>query len=378
MLKQLAIFLCLMLGCAYSFAEDLSDPVDRQEVLQKLLEQKDSMQSLLSDIDKQYGETAGVLKKLQGKIEQKRDSLDNIRRNIDYSQSEVEKLSHELVKHIRLAYALGKTDTIRLLLNQQEPAISGRVMVYFNYFNKERLRKIADLELAVQHLDELDKQKQAETTLLEQDLENKKLEQVVLINAKKQRNELLLQMGADFLSSEQQLQQLQDSESSLKLLMSSLPALSDEVNVHAEQNQVLPSDDSLVPAEFLTLKGKLPWPVTGKLANKFGSARTEVTWDGVLIDAAEGVDVKAVTQGKVVFSEWFRSYGLMMIIIDHGQGYLTLYGFNQSLYKQVGEFVAAGEVIASVGQSGGRSKTGLYFGIRNKGVHVDPLEWCRR
>ncbi len=153
MLKQLAIFLCLMLGCAYSFAEDLSDPVDRQEVLQKLLEQKDSMQSLLSDIDKQYGETAGVLKKLQGKIEQKRDSLDNIRRNIDYSQSEVEKLSHELVKHIRLAYALGKTDTIRLLLNQQEPAISGRVMVYFNYFNKERLRKIADLELAVQHLD---------------------------------------------------------------------------------------------------------------------------------------------------------------------------------------------------------------------------------
>jgi septal ring factor EnvC (AmiA/AmiB activator) len=377
MLKQLAIFLCLMLGCAYSFAEDLSDPVDRQEVLQKLLEQKDSMQSLLSDIDKQYGETAGVLKKLQGKIEQKRDSLDNIRRNIDYSQSEVEKLSHELVKHIRLAYALGKTDTIRLLLNQQEPAISGRVMVYFNYFNKERLRKIADLELAVQHLDELDKQKQAETTLLEQDLENKKLEQVVLINAKKQRNELLLQMGADFLSSEQQLQQLQDSESSLKLLMSSLPALSDEVNVHAEQNQVLPSDDSLVPAEFLTLKGKLPWPVTGKLANKFGSARTEVTWDGVLIDAAEGVDVKAVTQGKVVFSEWFRSYGLMMII-DHGQGYLTLYGFNQSLYKQVGEFVAAGEVIASVGQSGGRSKTGLYFGIRNKGVPVDPLEWCRR
>jgi septal ring factor EnvC (AmiA/AmiB activator) len=377
MLKQLAIFLCLMLGCAYSFAEDLPDPVDRQEVLQKLLEQKDSMQSLLSDIDKQYGETAGVLKKLQGKIEQKRDSLDNIRRNIDYSQSEVEKLSHELVKHIRLAYALGKTDTIRLLLNQQEPAISGRVMVYFNYFNKERLRKIADLELAVQHLDELDKQKQAETTLLEQDLENKKLEQVVLINAKKQRNELLLQMGADFLSSEQQLQQLQDSESSLKLLMSSLPALSDEVNVHAEQNQVLPSDDSLVPAEFLTLKGKLPWPVTGKLANKFGSARTEVTWDGVLIDAAEGVDVKAVTQGKVVFSEWFRSYGLMMII-DHGQGYLTLYGFNQSLYKQVGEFVAAGEVIASVGQSGGRSKTGLYFGIRNKGVPVDPLEWCRR
>jgi septal ring factor EnvC (AmiA/AmiB activator) len=113
------------------------------------------------------------------------------------------------------------------------------------------------------------------------------------------------------------------------------------------------------------------------LSHKFGSARTEVAWDGVLIDADEGLEVKAVTRGKVVFAEWFRSYGLM-IILDHGQGYLTLYGFNQSLYKKSGDAVEAGDIIASVGQSGGRNKAGLYFGIRNKGVPIDPLEWCRK
>jgi septal ring factor EnvC (AmiA/AmiB activator) len=130
-------------------------------------------------------------------------------------------------------------------------------------------------------------------------------------------------------------------------------------------------------ADFSALKGSLPWPVRGRLAQKFGSPRTEGAWDGVLIDAPEGMEIKAVTQGKVVYAEWMRGYGLL-IIIDHGHGYMTLYAFNQSLYKKMGDTVAAGDVIASVGQSGGRSEAGLYFGIRNKGVPIDPLEWCRR
>ena len=139
-------------------------------------------------------------------------------------------------------------------------------------------------------------------------------------------------------------------------------------------------DFSKLKGDFSSLKGQLPWPVKGRLTNKFGSARAESTesiWDGVLIDASEGTEIRAVTSGKVVFSDWLRGYGLL-IIIDHGKGYMTLYAFNQSLYRQVGEWVDAGEVIASVGQSGGRSHSGLYFGIRNKGKPVDPLEWCRK
>ncbi|MDD1623519.1 MAG: peptidoglycan DD-metalloendopeptidase family protein, partial [Methylococcaceae bacterium] len=268
---------------------------------------------------------------------------------------------------------------LKLLLNQQDPALSSRMMAYFNYINKERLKKLADLEAAIQRLDQLDKQKKTETELLEQDLERKKSEQAALDEARKQRNELLVQIGNDFSSSEQQLTQLQESQNRLKSLMASLPITEEELAVDAEQAKELSSpieNSSELKSDFSTLKGKLPWPVRGRLSQKFGSPRSEGTWDGVLIDANEGIEIKAVTRGKVVYAEWLRGYGLLTII-DHGQGYMSLYAFNQSLYKRIGDTVEAGDVIASVGQSGGRSQAGLYFGIRKKGVPIDPLEWCR-
>jgi septal ring factor EnvC (AmiA/AmiB activator) len=191
---------------------------------------------------------------------------------------------------------------------------------------------------------------------------------------------LLLQIGNDFSSSEQQLSQLQISENRLKSLMASLPITEAELAVDAEQTKELSTsmeNSSELKTDFSTLKGKLPWPVRGRLAQRFGSSRAEGTWDGVLINAIEGMEIKAVTRGKIVYAEWLRGYGLLTII-DHGQGYMTLYAFNQSLYKRVGDSVESGDVIASVGQSGGRTQAGLYFGIRNKGEPVDPLEWCQK
>jgi septal ring factor EnvC (AmiA/AmiB activator) len=390
MRKKLVFVFLLGTWVNQGYAEDLQTSTELNKVesdinevtqnMQHLSEQKDSLQSLLADIEKHYGEIAALLKTLQSKIDKKRDSLDNIRQDMQGYQSEIDKLSKQLADQIKVAYAIGQKEKLKLLLNQQDPVLSSRMMVYFNYFNKERLKKLADLDAAVQRLDQLDKQKQTETELLEQDLERKKSEQAVLDEARKQRNELLVKIGTDFSSSEQQLSQLQESENRLKSLMASLPITEAELAVDPEQAIELSSsvEDSSEPkAGFSSLKGKLPWPVNGKLAQKFGSARMAGTWDGVLIDANEGLEIKAVTTGKVVYAEWMRSYGLLLII-DHGQGYMTLYAFNQSLYKQVGDWVATGDVIASVGQSGGRSQSGLYFGIRNKGVPIDPLEWCQR
>jgi len=390
MRKKLVFVFLLGTWVGHGYAEDSqtsnelnkveSDINDVTQNMQRLSQQKDTLQSLLADTEKHYGETAALLKTLQAQIEQKRQSLDKIRQDMDVYQKEIDKLSKELADQIRVAYAIGQKEKLKLLLNQEDPALSSRMMVYFNYFNKDRLKKLADLEAAVQRLDQLDKQKQTETGFLEQDLERKKSEQAVLDEVRKQRNELLVQIGNDFSSSEQQLSQLQESENRLKSLMDSLPVTEEELAADAGQSTELSSSMENSPelkADFSSLKGKLPWPVDGKLAHKFGSARTEGTWDGVLIDASEGMEIKAVTRGKVVFAEWLRSYGLL-IIIDHGQGYMTLYAFNQSLYKRTGDSVEAGDVIASVGQSGGRSQAGLYFGIRKKGVPIDPLEWCRR
>ena len=348
--------------------------------MQRLSLQKDSLQNLLADIEKRYGETAASLKSLQAQIEQKRQSLDKIRQEMQVYQTEIDKLSKELAGQIRSAYAMGQKDKLKLMLNQQDPALSSRMMIYYDYLNKVRLSRLADMDASVQHLDQLDKQKRVETDLLEQNLERKKSEQAALDEARKQRNELLAQINSDFSSNEQQLSQLQESENRLKSLMASLPITEEELAVDAGQANELSTameNSSELKGDFSTLKGKLPWPVKGRLAQRFGSPRAEGIWDGVLIDASEGMEIQAVTRGKVVYAEWLRGYGLL-IILDHGQGYMTLYAFNQSLYKQTGESVEAGDIIASVGQSGGRTQSGLYFGIRKKGVPIDPLEWCRK
>ena len=381
---------CLLLGTWVSqgHAESLQSSGELNKVesdisvvkqdMQRLSEQKDSLQNLLADIENHYGETAALLRTLQIKIEQKRQGLDKIRQDMQTFQQEIDKLNTELAGQIRAAYAMGQQERLKLLLNQQDPALSGRMMVYFNYINKERLKKLAELETAVQRLDQLDKQKKTETEFLERDLEQKKSEQTALDEARKQRNALLVQIGNEFSSNEQQLNQLQINEDRLRSLMATLPVTEEELAADAEQTKELPGDtDVELEGDFFTLKGSLPWPVRGRLAQKFGSPRAAGAWDGVLIDAPEGMEIKAVTQGKVVYAEWMRGYGLL-VIIDHGHGYMTLYAFNQSLYKKMGDTVEAGDVIASVGQSGGRNQAGLYFGIRNKGVPIDPLEWCRR
>ncbi len=315
------LIFCFLFGAlvSYGHAEDLqtsnelnkveSDISEVKQDMQRLSQQKDNLLNLLADIEKHYGEIAALLKTLQIQIEQKRHSLDNIRQDMQVYQKEIDKLSKELAGQIRAAYAMGQKEKLKLLLNQQDPTLSSRMMVYFNYFNKERLKKLTEIEAAVQRLDQLDKQKKTETELLEQDLEQKKSEQAALDEARKQRNELLVQIGNDFSSSEQQLTQLQESQNRLKSLMASLPITEEELAVDAEQAKELSSpieNSSELKSDFSTLKGKLPWPVRGRLSQKFGSPRSEGTWDGVLIDASEGMEIKAVTRGKVVYAEWLR------------------------------------------------------------------------
>jgi len=365
--------------------------------MQRIQLQKNTLNTQLGEVEKLYGRTAALLKTLQGQVEQKRQNLSKIQQEKQSLQDEVAKQNKELAGQIKAAYAMGQKEQLKLLLNQQDPALSSRMLVYYDYLNKARLTKLAGISESMQHLERLGKQQQHETELLEKNLEQKKSEQIAVDGVRKRRSELLTQLKSDFSSNEQQIIHLKESENKLKNLVSSLQRSTNDLTFEVEQTKRLhkaaevPSepakdlpdakdDFSKLKGDFSSLKGQLPWPVKGRLTNKFGSARAESTesiWDGVLIDASEGTEIRAITSGKVVYSDWLRGYGLL-IIIDHGKGYMTLYAFNQSVYRQVGEWVDAGEVVASVGQSGGRSHPGLYFGIRNKGKPVDPLEWCRK
>jgi len=358
---------------------------------------KNTLNTQLGEVEKLYGRTAALLKTLQGQVEQKRQNLNKIRQEKQSLQDEVAKQNKELEGQIKAAYAMGQKEQLKLLLNQQDPALASRMLVYYDYLNKARLTKLAGISESIQHLERLGKLQEQETELLEKNLEQKKTEQIAVDSVRKRRSELLTQLKSDFSSNEQQIIHLKESENKLKNLVSSLQRSTNDLTFEIEQTKKLhkaaevssepgkdlpdsKDDFSELKGDFSELKGQLPWPVKGRLTNKFGSARAESTesiWDGVLIDASEGTEIRAITSGKVVYSDWLRGYGLL-IIIDHGKGYMTLYAFNQSVYRQVGEWVDVGEVIASVGQSGGRSHPGLYFGIRNKGKPVDPLEWCRK
>ncbi|MDP2903682.1 MAG: peptidoglycan DD-metalloendopeptidase family protein [Methylovulum sp.] len=343
-------------------------------------------QNVLEEIEKRYGETAALLKSLHRQIEQKRQVLNKIRRDMQSYQNEIDKEHKALVNQVRAAYLMGQQEKLKLMLNQQDPALSSRMMVYYEYFNRERLAKLAAIEKSIEHLDQLDKQKQTETDLLEQSLTQKKSEQAILNEFRKQRAELLAQTADGFSSDGQRSGQLKENENKLKALMASLHDTDEAKITEAKQagkvveaidnKQPVKDDFSTPNGNFSTLKGKLPWPARGKVAQNFASLQSKDIQNGVLIEASEGVEVHAVAKGKVAFAEWMQSYGFLMII-DHGEGYMTLYAFNQSLYKHKNDPVAAGEVIASVGQSGGRSQSGLYFGIRKQGMPIDPLEWFR-
>lgn len=380
-----------------------------------VLQKKISSATQLAEIEKFYGKTIALLRSIQNQIDQKRQNLSKIRQEKKNLQTLLVEQNEELAGQIRAAYAMGQKEKLRLLLSQQDPSLVSRMLVYFDYLNKARLEKLTEVSASIKRLDELDEQHQQETETLEKVLESRKLEQVKAETIKKQRTELLMRSKTNPYANELELAHLKEGENKLKNLVASLQKSTSDFSYEFERAKKLHSPHASIEhtanptkelavtwqdmpdnknsnvvvqdagnnnegSDFVSLKGKLSWPTKGRLVNKFGSSRSESPdnfWDGVLIDSSEGAEIHAVAEGKIAFSDWLRGYGLLTIV-DHGHGYMTLYGFNQSLYRQTGDWVKKGEVIASVGQSGGRSQPGLYFGIRNQGKAIDPAQWCQK
>lgn len=320
----------------------------------------------LAEMEKHYGKIVVSLNAVQKQINLKRKKLKALRAESAALRAEVRKQNRGLHSQIKAAYAMGRKERLKLMLNQQEPAVSSRMMVYYDYLNNERLEKLARIERAHNHIKALEQEKQQETEQLERQLGQVKKEQAELAGIRTERKVLLSRLGKEYSSSQLKLSRLKEGEKRLQRLVQKLQ--------QADADQIFKPG----PAKpFVKLQGHLPWPVKGQVVKRFGSPRLESRWDGVLIAANEGAEIRAVSKGRVVFADWFRGYGLLTII-DHGHGFMTLYAFSQSLYKAVGDYVVPGDIIATVGKSGGRNKAGLYFGIRRKGKPVDPVRWCRK
>ena len=272
-----------------------------------------------------------------------------------------------LAGQIRAAHMIGQQEPVKLLLNQRDPAQTGRVLTYYQYFGRARASQIAAINSHLADLATLDAalaEEEARLTALE---EQQKGELSKLQSARERRGRALVTLESESKNRAKQLERLKDQQGGLEKLVR-------ELRRALERIDKFPTDSK---DAFAKLRGKLSWPVAGKLIASFGQTRAGgVKWDGVLLAGSQGTAVRAVYHGRVVFADWLSGLGLLTII-DHGDGYLSLYGHNERLYKEVGERVTAGDTIATVGDSGGRSTPALYFEIRKAGRPIDPRPWFK-
>lgn len=311
-------------------------------------------------------ESATTLQTLAQSIKEKQAGLEQLRSE---NTQQVAILSTErnlLADQLRIAYKTGRHDLLKLFLNQEDPARIGRMMTFHDYYNRARARKIDEVKMTLQNLQLLQTRIDTETIQL-QSMRDQHINNIQQLGTyRDSRNSIISQLQEYISSQGKELQNLQRDEQELSSLLNGL----------GTGQSVVEEYEDIPP--FGKMKGKLKWPVAGKVITRFGSAKKgdKLRWNGVLISAGRGSDVTAISPGKVIFADWFRNLGLL-IIIDHGDGYMSLYGHNESLVKKAGDFVKQGELIANVGDTGGQSESALYFEIRKQGTPLDPDLWCK-
>jgi septal ring factor EnvC (AmiA/AmiB activator) len=306
---------------------------------------------------------------LEGLEEKRRRLADNLAKLQKQKQAGKHRLAQQqrrLSQLLRAAYLLGQQSPLKILLNATEPATLERSLRYYDYFYRSRVERIADINNTLANLNNLEQGIQARQHELDSLAGKRRAQRQKLQHSRRERSQLLAELNHDIQDTEQRLAQLKEDAQSLQELVKRL----------GRALAKIPAPPKLT--KFARLKGRLPLPARGTVSARFGSSRHvgKLKWQGIVIDAADGTDVKAIAAGRVVFADWLRGFGLLLIL-DHGDGYMSLYGYNQDLRKSVGDMVNAGDVIATVGDNGGHNQSGLYFEIRHQGAPVNPLNWCR-
>ncbi len=326
--------------------------------------QRDDVVAELRELEQAIGDAAARLEELDSRLALGEERAGELREAVEAEEEAVAEHRRVLRAAVREAYVSGRQEVLKLLLNQQDPAAVDRLLVYMDYFGEARAARIEAATAAMARYRDLRDELEDELAELEQLRDQQQGERRRLSQRRQERSSVLERVEAAIGDDEARLERLAEDEAELESLVDDLrDALAD-----------VPETD-LDRASFDEQRGALPWPVSGELAARFGeSRRSGGDWRGVLLRSDMGTQVEAVAHGRVVFADWLRGLGLL-VIIDHGDGYMTLYGHNQSLYKDVGDWVDAGDVVARVGDSGGRDQAGLYFELRVAGEPEDPLRW---
>lgn len=347
-----------------------------EDVREKISDLKRSMDKRAADRDR----ITGDLQKAEVQISEKRVRLKELERQKQFSerrkaeledklqvrQSELDEESGQLAAQVRAAYTSGSQERIKLLLNQQDPATAGRMMVYYQFLSDYRGDNIEKVKGIIDELATLHQKAADEDNRLAGLARAKYAEFVELNKGQERRQELLVALKSKMQQEGNEIEHLAAEEKDLARLIAELTSILSDYPIRSEE-------------PFSALKGQLTWPIAGRLLHDFGQPRASghLKWNGVVLAAPRGREVRAVYHGRVVFADWLAGMGLL-VIVDHGEGFMTLYGYNETTLKSAGEWVAPGDVIATVGNSGGQQQASLYFEIRQGTRPINPRTWITK
>ncbi len=313
----------------------------------------------LGELQRDIGDNRAAISASQADLaalEQRRKKLQQAR---DQQQ---EKVGDEL----RAVWQMGGDAPVKVLLNQQDPHTLSRMMLYYQYFIGARTTLLDRYRETLLELDQVQIEIDTGRQRLAEQQAALQQQQAQLARSQDERKQAVASLSTDIANKGNQLQQLERDRGKLEELLKAIEAA--VINLQVPDNF----------QAFASARGKMPWPLKGKPSNRYGKYRNQgkMRWQGLTIPAREGTPVQAIHHGRVVYADWFRGSGLLLII-DHGEGYMSLYANNQSLLREVGEWVTAGTPISTAGSSGGLDQPALYFEIRHNGKPVNPAAWCK-
>ncbi len=375
------------------------DVAELKKLLEKLQQEKSGVQRQLKKTETEMGALESQVKELQRELkgsEEEIQRLDQEKKKLQSARTEQQRL---IAIQARAAYQSGRQEYVKLLLNQQNPEKFSRTLTYYDYLSQARLEQLAAFNETLRQLANVEQEIASHQAQLQAQKAGLDERHAKPAEARKERRQALAKLDSEFASRDQRLKARQQEQAELGRVLKTIEETlarqareareaeaarqralaARQARPDAPAGAPLVSSGAVYGGPFASARGKLPWPVDGRLVAGYGTPRggdARTKWDGVLIGAPAGSQVRAVHGGRVVFADWLRGAGLL-VILDHGNGYLSLYGHNQSLLKSAGELVKAGEPIATVGTSGGQDKPALYFAIRQEGRPSDPAQWCR-
>ena len=339
---------------------------DLQAFLKKAQDDHKGLVTSLRKSDEEVAKMSKQVESLKKALQEERDRLKKLKAeqaSLSKSQHKQQRVLNDI---ILASYKLGQEPQLKMLLNQQDPAQVSRNLNYLQYFNAAHQNEIDQYRTTLNELSQVQHKIETREASLQTNLSELKRTHAQLKQTQKQQQAHANALDKKIQGSGQQLSRLQQDRQNLMELLGKV----EEVFLPYERNKE--------SRPFKQLKGKLPSPINSRAQKLFGQWQPngKQRWQGWIYPEQTGSEVFAVHHGRVVFSDWLRGFGLLTIV-DHGQGYMTLYARNQALLKSVGDWVETGEVIANVGRSGGFEDTGLYFEIRHKGEPQNPKRWLK-